>query len=581
MRTSDHVVRLPADTYRLTQGELSLGAPGVTIQGDGARTTTIDGQNGTRVLHVVGGSNQVSGVRITRGRPVAIESDTLGGGVLVDQGATLGLAAVAVVGNSAAIGGGIASDGTLTLDRSTVAGNHAQDAQFTNTTGGGIYHDASAITTLINSTISGNVASVTPPSNFSSSGGGIFQLAGTLTLRNVTIARNGAQSGGGLYNSDGSLSLKNTIIADSVSGGACGGLNPSSEDHSIDDDNTCGLIGVGDKPGVDPQLAPLAANSGVTDTHAILPSSPAFNGGFLCQSTDQRGVARPQLGVCDIGAYEYRSPRLTVVKHVVNDHGGTLTAADFNLHVRRTNGTDVGGSPAAGSESGRTYLLAPGTYVIREDADSRYSAAIGGSCAANGVVTLAEGQSKTCTITNDDKKPVAGKDINGAPKRGTVRVKFPGDSSFHQLTDGDQLPNNTIVDTRNGRITLYVAGKNGKVTNADFYEGLFKLKQSKKGKKTTTLTLIEKLSCKGVGKAANAARKRKRRRHLWGDGHGSFTTKGRNSAATVLGTKWLVQDTCTTTLTKVKRGKVRVRDFIKHKTVIVRKGHRYIARSKP
>ena len=51
-------------------------------------------------------------------------------------------------------------------------------------------------------------------------------------------------------------------------------------------------------------------------------------------------------------------------------------------------------------------------------------------------------------------------------------------------------------------------------------------------------------------------------------------------AATVVGTKWLVEDRCTSTLTKVARGKVRVRDFVKHKTVLVKKGRKYIARAK-
>ena len=42
------------------------------------------------------------------------------------------------------------------------------------------------------------------------------------------------------------------------------------------------------------------------------------------------------------------------------------------------------------------------------------------------------------------------------------------------------------------------------------------------------------------------------------------------------GTKWLVEDRCTSTLTRVVRGSVRVRDG--KKRVIVRKGKRYIAR---
>ena len=57
-------------------------------------------------------------------------------------------------------------------------------------------------------------------------------------------------------------------------------------------------------------------------------------------------------------------------------------------------------------------------------------------------------------------------------------------------------------------------------------------------------------------------------------------TKGKHSAATVVGTKWLVEDKCTSTLTRVTRGRVSVRDFVKKKTVIVRAGKKYVARAK-
>jgi hypothetical protein len=48
-------------------------------------------------------------------------------------------------------------------------------------------------------------------------------------------------------------------------------------------------------------------------THALEPGSPAINagdpavpgsGGSACEANDQRGIARPQNGRCDIGAYE-------------------------------------------------------------------------------------------------------------------------------------------------------------------------------------------------------------------------------------------------------------------------------------
>ncbi len=43
------------------------------------------------------------------------------------------------------------------------------------------------------------------------------------------------------------------------------------------------------------------------------------------------------------------------------------------------------------------------------------------------------------------------------------------------------------------------------------------------------------------------------------------------------GTKWLVQDTCAGTLTRVTQGAVTVRDSVRKRNVVVRKGKRYLA----
>ena len=169
--------------------------------------------------------------------------------------------------------------------------------------------------------------------------------------------------------------------------------------------------------------------------------------------------------------------------------------------------------------------------------------------------------------------PVAGKQVNATTAGGTVKIKEPGDHGFTVLGAGAQIPVGTTVDTRKGRVTLVTAAKNG-TAKAVFYDGIFKVGQSKKSK-LTTLSLVEKLACGGK---ASAAIKRKKKRRLWGSGKGRFQTKGKRSAATVVGTKWLVEDTCTTTTTTVARGRVKVRDFRKHKTITVKAGHKYVAR---
>ena len=53
---------------------------------------------------------------------------------------------------------------------------------------------------------------------------------------------------------------------------------------------------------------------------------------------------------------------------------------------------------------------------------------------------------------------------------------------------------------------------------------------------------------------------------------------GQYSSATVRGTKWLVQDSCAGTLTRVANGVVSVNDQVRHKTITLRAGKKYLAR---
>ena len=112
----------------------------------------------------------------------------------------------------------------------------------------------------------------------------------------------------------------------------------------------------------------------------------------------------------------------------------------------------------------------------------------------------------------------------------------------------------------------------GRQHRHDFYDGLFKLTQSKGVK--TILTLTEQLApCPKKKKtSASAAAKKPKTRKLWGSGSGASRPRGQYSAATVRGTQWLVQDSCAGTLTRVTKGIVSVRDNVKKKTVAAAQG---------
>jgi transcriptional regulator with XRE-family HTH domain/energy-coupling factor transporter ATP-binding protein EcfA2 len=120
------------------------------------------------------------------------------GSIYIDNGSRLTLINSTVSDNLADTdGGGMSNEGTLTLINSIVSGNRAGGF------GGGILNGGTL--TLINSTVSGNRAG--------GFGGGIYNDNGTLTLTNSTVSGNTAYNGGGIYNYEGRLTLTNSTVS--------------------------------------------------------------------------------------------------------------------------------------------------------------------------------------------------------------------------------------------------------------------------------------------------------------------------------------------------------------------------------
>jgi hypothetical protein len=175
--------------------------------------------------------------------------------------------------------------------------------------------------------------------------------------------------------------------------------------------------------------------------------------------------------------------------------------------------------------------------------------------------------------------PVFHKTVVAGRVSGTIRFRKPGAKTFVRLGAADQaLPLGSTVDTTHGVMELSSAPRAGAPAQTSrFYAGRFKVTQPGR---VTQLALTQKLASCHRASAAAAKKKKPRTRKLWGNGKGSFRVRGRYSAATVRGTKWVVQDSCAGTLTRVVRGVVRVRDSVRHKTIVLRAGKRYLARPK-
>jgi hypothetical protein len=193
---------------------------------------------------------------------------------------------------------------------------------------------------------------------------------------------------------------------------------------------------------------------------------------------------------------------------------------------------------------------------------------------------------------NQVPPPVPGRSTNAVRLAGRVLVKVPGSGRFVDLNSVTQLPVGTTVDATRGAMRL-TAAKDlaGHVQSAAFSKGQFLIRQVRAARMTTDLVLNGGNFRDCLGTAARAAgrsgparsarghsRSKRRIRSLWGDGQGSFRTRGRYSSATVRGTAWRTVDRCDGTLTAVSRGVVRVRDFVRARTVAVRAGHSYLAR---
>ena len=351
-------------------GDLDI-TDSVTLQGGGAAGTIIDGNGGVtgdRVFQITG-TVVISGVTIENG-----QGHNVGGG-LISYG-RLTLINSIVYSNSAVNinnwGGGIYNAGVLTMTRSSVLSNTTGSS---NAYGGGMYNQGilrivdsvfagnstggspgyggglfniGYTSTVVNSTFSGNtgvvgggiykggyplylINSTLSGNNSTGTGGGLYAASGETGLYNVTISQNIANSdnagggdGGGVAHADsGSLTFLDSIIAHNfrlitmhpfplIESDDCVGTIISQGYNLLYSANPDYCTVTGSYGTGDPLLGPLQENGGPTPTQALLPGSPAIDGGNpggctnnvgAAITTDQRG--RRRWAPCDIGAFEF------------------------------------------------------------------------------------------------------------------------------------------------------------------------------------------------------------------------------------------------------------------------------------
>jgi CSLREA domain-containing protein len=285
---ADTIVLAAGATYgRTVSDPLTIETEPVTITGNGAIVKGNDVQAQDSIFDIPDSTATISGVTVRDGYA---DVGGQGGGFAVGSGATLNLRKSTVTSNiSGLAGGGIDSFfSTIDLENVTVSGN---------TSGNG-------------------------------GGGGLNFDNGSSVLNNVTVTDNhelGSGKGGGMYVTETTHTFLNSIVAGNTT---AGGLSPDCFEDPLATLVSAGHMLIGDPSGCSytpgtgdlygpAGLGPLADNGGGTPTHGLQPGSQAIDAGnpatpdgsaFHCESTDQRGVARPVGPFCDIGAFEGTLP---------------------------------------------------------------------------------------------------------------------------------------------------------------------------------------------------------------------------------------------------------------------------------
>ncbi len=290
--------------------------------------------NGVTLAHNTssygGGVENSGSLTVTNSLITANEATGSGGGIW-NMGGRLLVERTTISGNSAFEGGGLNSygtevellnvnitdnraftgpgggiyhgAGTLYATNATISHNQAVGI---GASGGGVYQSSDDNLTLMNVTLSDNVAGLF--------GGGFYHQSRYGLLLNVTVANNRAAAGDGIYSgatpspqNPGVLQLLNTLIFGSANN--CDGTLFQTLGHNLAAGSCSSLTHASDQL-VSPAallMGDLGFNGGAFTMATIMPhaGSPVIDAGDPgeCPSLDQRGASR--VGPCDIGAAEY------------------------------------------------------------------------------------------------------------------------------------------------------------------------------------------------------------------------------------------------------------------------------------
>ena len=301
----------------------------MTIEGNGHTIARDGGAPEFRIFTVTSAGNlTLENATVQGGRVSNTAGDAFGGGILTEGSLTVRDSTI--TGNTVEIttptnavayyyasGGGIAAEGgtaVVTIESSLINNNSSTSANNrTFGTGGGVSARGGAGATIENSTLTAN-SSINGGEY--GGGGGAFISDGTMSILYSTITGNTASAslqpnGGGVYgfaySATTTINLTNNIITDNTANGTDSQPNCRrvAVGQIIDGNTVNSLIGGGECGGTDPtalNLGTLGDNGGPTQTIALLAgSADAIDAIPTSDATCTAGVSSDQRGAVRAG----------------------------------------------------------------------------------------------------------------------------------------------------------------------------------------------------------------------------------------------------------------------------------------
>lgn len=392
------------------EGTADNGGPAATVI-DGNAPTGTDDPRMDSVFYVPSyGKLLLSGVTITKGH-----NHFPGGGAIRNEGELMIYGSLLTKNSTHGQGGAIHNKGKLWVNESTLSYNWSRP-NFYPKAGGAIANVGGSVL-MYNVTVSGNRGGLDANNRSSTKGdggGGILNVeGGVFQMNNTTVSHNQTYrygTGGGIYNDASSYArMWNTIVANNYY------TNPTNRDdcrgtlesigYNLVGDETDGCTvnrGPGDQIGgsvytdpntgeeryqspINPLLGDLRQNGGPTPTHALFAGSPAIDAGNpdpagygACAEYDQRYLARPKDGpaqsgfdgsaVCDIGAYEYGAPELSVFDRADTEGNSGTKNMSFRVRLSYPSVEPIivyYGTANGSAKAGSDYQAASGSVLFK------------------------------------------------------------------------------------------------------------------------------------------------------------------------------------------------------------------------